>query len=45
VFAAVSTIYLLVAIPYEERDLKRHFGTAYDEYSRKVPWRLLPRIY
>jgi methanethiol S-methyltransferase len=45
VFAAVSTIYLLVAIPYEERDLRKHFGTAYDEYSRKVPWRLLPRIY
>ena len=45
VFAAVSTIYLVVAIPYEERDLRRHFGTAYDEYSRKVPWRLLPRIY
>ena len=45
VFAAVSTIYLVVAIPYEERDLRRHFGAAYDEYSRKVPWRLLPRIY
>jgi protein-S-isoprenylcysteine O-methyltransferase Ste14 len=45
VFAAVSTIYLLVAIPYDERDLRRHFGPAYDEYSRKVPWRLLPRIY
>jgi protein-S-isoprenylcysteine O-methyltransferase Ste14 len=45
VFAAVSTIYLLVAIPYEERDLRRQFGPAYDQYSRKVPWRLLPRIY
>jgi methanethiol S-methyltransferase len=45
VFAAISTIYLLVAIPYEERDLRRHFGAAYDDYSRKVPWRLLPRIY
>lgn len=45
VFAAISTIYLLVAIPYEERDLRRHFGPAYDEYARKVPWRLLPRIY
>ena len=45
VFAAVSTIYLVVAIPYEERDLRRQFGTAYDEYSRKVPWRLVPRIY
>ena len=45
VFAAISTIYLLVAIPYEERDLRRHFGTAYDDYSRKVPWRLLPGLY
>jgi protein-S-isoprenylcysteine O-methyltransferase Ste14 len=45
VFAAISTIYLLVAIPYEERDLRRQFGTAYDDYSRKVPRRLLPGIY
>jgi protein-S-isoprenylcysteine O-methyltransferase Ste14 len=45
VFATISTIYLLVAIPYEERDLRRQFGAAYDDYSRKVPWRLLPRIY
>ena len=45
VFAAVSTIYLLVAIPYEERDLRRHFGTAYDDYSRKVRWRMIPGLY
>jgi protein-S-isoprenylcysteine O-methyltransferase Ste14 len=44
-FAAISTIYLLVAIPWEERDLRRQFGSAYVEYSRKVPWRLLPGIY
>ena len=45
VFATVSTIYLLVAIPYEERDLRRHFGVAYDTYSARVRWRLVPGIW
>ena len=29
VFAAITTIYLLVAIPWEERSLRRSFGAAY----------------
>ena len=45
VFAAISTIYLLVAIPYEERDLRRHFGAAYDTYSARVRWKLVPGIW
>ena len=45
VFAAVSTIYLRVAIPYEERDLRRHFGAAYDTYSARVRWKLMPGIW
>ena len=45
VFAITSTVYLLVATPYEERDLRRHFGEAYSKYSKKVPWRLIPGIY
>jgi protein-S-isoprenylcysteine O-methyltransferase Ste14 len=45
VFAITSTVYLLVAIPYEERDLRRTFGEAYSRYSKKVPWRILPGVY
>jgi protein-S-isoprenylcysteine O-methyltransferase Ste14 len=45
VFAAVSTLYLVVAIPYEERDLRRHFGAAYDKYAQTVRWRLVPGLW
>jgi protein-S-isoprenylcysteine O-methyltransferase Ste14 len=45
VFAAVSTVYLLIAIPLEERTLRANSGGAYDHYVRRVPWKLLPRVY
>ena len=45
VFAIVSTAYLVVAVPYEERDLRRHFGAAYDKYTVKVRWRLIPGLW
>ena len=45
VFAAVSTAYLLVAIPFEERDLRRVFGRDYAQYSQHVRWRVLPFLY
>ena len=44
-FAAISTAYLLVAIPWEERSLRRAFGAAYAEYERIVRWRVLPFVY
>ena len=44
-FAAISTIYLIVAIPFEERDLRRTFGEAYGQYARRVRHKILPRIY
>ncbi len=44
-FAAMTTIYLLVAIPWEERALEQAFGAAYARYKIRVPWRLLPFIY
>ncbi len=37
VFAAVWTIYIFVALGYEERDLVRHFGQRYLDYMARVP--------
>jgi protein-S-isoprenylcysteine O-methyltransferase Ste14 len=45
VFAAVSTIYVLIAMPIEERDLRRAFGDAYALYVAKVRYRLVPGLY
>jgi protein-S-isoprenylcysteine O-methyltransferase Ste14 len=44
-FAVLNTAYLFVAIPLEERDLRRHFGASYDRYATRVRYRLLPGIY
>lgn len=44
-FAVVSTLYLAVAIPFEERNLVETFGPDYASYRRKVRWRMLPGIY
>ena len=45
VFAIVSTLYLGLAVPFEERDLRRLFGPAYDAYARRVRWRIVPGLY
>ena len=37
VFAAISTAYLVVAVPFEERSLRRRFGPPYDAYRRTGP--------
>jgi protein-S-isoprenylcysteine O-methyltransferase Ste14 len=44
-FAAITTAYLLLAIPLEERSLRRAFGESYARYQRAVPWRLVPFVY
>jgi protein-S-isoprenylcysteine O-methyltransferase Ste14 len=45
VFAVISTLYLAIAVPFEERSLQRAFGESYREYQRRVRWRFLPWIY
>jgi protein-S-isoprenylcysteine O-methyltransferase Ste14 len=45
VFAVVSSAYLLIAIPFEERSLRRAAGEAYADYSRRVRWKLVPGVY
>lgn len=44
-FAVVSTGYLALAIPWEERGLLLTFGAGYAAYQRQVRWRMLPWIY
>jgi len=44
-FAATSSIYLFVAIPWEERSLVRTFGKKYEDYKRQVRWRVVPFVY
>lgn len=45
VFAVVSTLYLMIAIPFEERSLIETFGPEYASYQRKVRWRMFPGLY
>ena len=44
-FAVVSSVYLLLAIPFEERSLRTAAGGAYDAYMRKVRWKVIPGLY
>jgi methanethiol S-methyltransferase len=45
VFAVISSGYLAIAIPFEERSLIRTFGQAYREYQQRVRWRMIPGVY
>jgi protein-S-isoprenylcysteine O-methyltransferase Ste14 len=44
-FAAITTLYLLVAVRWEERSLERAFGEEYARYRERVRWRMLPYVY
>ena len=36
-FAVTATAYIVIGIRFEERDLRRTFGAAYDAYAERVP--------
>lgn len=44
-FAAISTVYLLVAMPLEEAGLTAQFGDSYLAYRQVVRWRLIPYLH
>jgi protein-S-isoprenylcysteine O-methyltransferase Ste14 len=44
-FAVVTTLYLIVAIPWEEHSLMRAFGGEYAQYRARVRWRMIPFVY
>jgi methanethiol S-methyltransferase len=44
-FAALTSAYLVVAVPWEERALRTSFGADYDRYAARVRWRIVPFIY
>jgi hypothetical protein len=44
-FAVMTTMYLLIAMPWEERSLEREFGLAYRRYKDQVRWRIVPYVY
>jgi protein-S-isoprenylcysteine O-methyltransferase Ste14 len=45
VFAIISTLYLALAVPFEERSLVQTFGEAYSRYADKVRWKIVPGVY
>lgn len=44
-FAAISTLYLILAIPWEETSLVAAHGDQYRDYQRRVRWRLIPGVW
>jgi protein-S-isoprenylcysteine O-methyltransferase Ste14 len=45
VFAVTSSVYLLIAIPFEERSLRSSSAGAYEKYMKQVRWKLLPHVF
>jgi protein-S-isoprenylcysteine O-methyltransferase Ste14 len=44
-WAATTTGYLVIAIPWEERNLSAVAGPAYQAYRQRVRWRMVPGLY
>lgn len=44
-FAVISTLYLIAAIPLEERLLVENFGDHYRRYQQQMRWKLIPGLW
>jgi protein-S-isoprenylcysteine O-methyltransferase Ste14 len=44
-FAVVSTLYLIAAIPFEERSLVESYPEQYRAYQKEMRWRLVPFVW
>lgn len=44
-FAVITSMYLIIAIPWEEMSLASTFGERYRTYQTAVRWRLIPGIW
>lgn len=44
-FAVISTLYLVAAIPLEEASLVEQHGDAYRHYQNRMRWRLIPGVW
>jgi protein-S-isoprenylcysteine O-methyltransferase Ste14 len=44
-FAVMTSLYLVIAVQWEERALLESFGAAYTRYQRQVRWRIVPFVY
>jgi methanethiol S-methyltransferase len=44
-FALISSAYIVVAIPFEERSLLEAFPEKYRAYQRRMRWRLVPGVW
>jgi protein-S-isoprenylcysteine O-methyltransferase Ste14 len=41
----ISSVYVLIAIPFEERSLLASAGDAYRRYKGAVKWKVVPGVY
>jgi protein-S-isoprenylcysteine O-methyltransferase Ste14 len=42
---SLSVVVILIYVGREEEALKARYGKSYKEYMRRVPWKLIPRLY
>lgn len=43
--ASISVVVILFYVGREEEALIARYGKAYREYMRRVPWKLIPRVF
>jgi hypothetical protein len=44
-FAALTSLYLVLGVRWEEQSLRQSFGQRYADYQRRVRWRIVPLVY